>query len=342
MKKLKIKFVGPGINIIKGDSEAGKTALFRFIKLVVFNRPTNSAKKFTSSGKKTYRGKIVTTEGSVTRTTRKYIVEKNENKQILTSFGKDVPDPVTKTLNLKPINFQSQFNHNYIIFQNESQAAKTLEKAFGNEDQEKLIKELKKWISEAKSDYKHHLKNKKECKETIKRLSRIKEFKEEIEEIRELEENIESIENEMKDISKLLQTLEKIEKEKIDLDFIEYCFSECKAIEELDKKVSECSNELRNLGNLIHTLENTESSIKLERISNWLQESHRLYFLDEKINKLDDQISRIKPLIKQLDECEDIKEIKVMIEKCEEEIKNTLNRIPECPFMNICERRDKK
>src|SRR5665647_764854 len=55
----------PGVNVIIGSSDSGKTAILRAIKKVVFNRPLGDS--FISNWAKEYFIRITTSEDTITR-----------------------------------------------------------------------------------------------------------------------------------------------------------------------------------------------------------------------------------------------------------------------------------
>src|SRR5437868_1166338 len=101
-KLSRLEFV-PGVNILIGDTNSGKSSIIRALYWLVNNRP---------SGQSFINGKecsvsIETDKGSVTRCRlpfNGYLV--NDTK--FTAIGTSVPSEVVEILNLSDINFQLQ------------------------------------------------------------------------------------------------------------------------------------------------------------------------------------------------------------------------------------------
>lgn len=97
----------PGVNALVGNSDSGKSAIYRALQWVVSNRPVQT------DGLKTWYGEMV----SVTITTDDHVVTRKRTKTKnlyivdgveLKSFGTGVPQEVVDALNLKGINFSPQ------------------------------------------------------------------------------------------------------------------------------------------------------------------------------------------------------------------------------------------
>ena len=105
----------PGVNIIVGTSDAGKTAVIRAIRLVAFNKPSGDSYRSTWGGET--KVEIDTDTHTITR--RKH---KGENQYILSgldtpfaAFGNKVPAEVEMALNLTEINVQQQMDAPFLL-----------------------------------------------------------------------------------------------------------------------------------------------------------------------------------------------------------------------------------
>lgn len=111
-KKTTLEF-DPGMNVIIGTTDSGKTAVLRALKLVIWNRPRGNAYNSWWGGSSKVR--IITEENTITRiknTKRNaYILDKTK----LTAMGTKVPDEVTKALNINEINFQQQLDPPFLL-----------------------------------------------------------------------------------------------------------------------------------------------------------------------------------------------------------------------------------
>jgi exonuclease SbcC len=122
----------PGVNVICGSSDSGKSAIMRALEWAVTNRPSGDA--FRRWDTEETRVSIETDEGfSVSRikgkTENRYMVTNNEHEElILKAFWQDVPDEVSETLNLCDLNFQHQQDSPFLLSENAGEVGRQLNK----------------------------------------------------------------------------------------------------------------------------------------------------------------------------------------------------------------------
>ena len=126
----------PGVNIIVGPSDCGKTVVFRALNWLINNRPGGN--EFESWGGGAPLVNIKVDDHAITRTRKKstniYALDKEEFK----AFGTSVPDPIQKVLNLTNIN--GKWTHEMYALE-------------GNPDMSQLAKDYKAEIVSGKIVY---------------------------------------------------------------------------------------------------------------------------------------------------------------------------------------------
>jgi len=128
----------PGVNIICGKSNDGKSAIRRAICWVADNRPLgvgmiryyyiNGEKHLTEEALaelvKDANGKIITVSRSKTKNSNgKYTIADGESKISLSSFGQAPPPEVLDVINLNEINIQRQLSPYFLAFDPPGQVA---------------------------------------------------------------------------------------------------------------------------------------------------------------------------------------------------------------------------
>ena len=99
--------LSPGVNVILGPSDVGKSAIIRAIRWVTFNRPAGDA--FIRDGCKDTEVTLgVAPDQTVTRAKGTKGNTYHVNDAELKAFGSNVPADVSTVLNLSEINFQGQ------------------------------------------------------------------------------------------------------------------------------------------------------------------------------------------------------------------------------------------
>jgi len=139
-KETKLDF-HPGVNIILGSSDSGKTAIIRAIRWLVFNRP--SGDEFRSYWGGDTKVKINLFSGDNVERVRsnkenKYVVNDSSLKALKT----DVPEDVSMLLNLSLINIQQQMDSSFLLSETSGVAANFFSQIVHLEKINETIKKL--------------------------------------------------------------------------------------------------------------------------------------------------------------------------------------------------------
>jgi AAA15 family ATPase/GTPase len=107
----------PGVNIIVGETDKGKTAIIRALRWVVWNRPSGDSIRSNWGGKTMVR--LETEEGLVVRSkdkVDKYLLGILEKKILeFKAFGTSVPEEINEFLNINEINLQEQLDVHFLL-----------------------------------------------------------------------------------------------------------------------------------------------------------------------------------------------------------------------------------
>lgn len=148
-KKSVLEF-DPGVNIIIGKTDSGKSAIIRSLKFVTFNKPTgDSFLPLYWEGKT--KVKVVTDSGEVIRnkgSQNSYVV----NGTKLTAFGTNVPDEVQKVLNMNEVNFQYQIDLPFLISNTSGEVGQFLNRIANLSVIDVAIKKIKSWLKSLNND----------------------------------------------------------------------------------------------------------------------------------------------------------------------------------------------
>jgi len=114
----------PGLNAIVGPSDCGKSVVFRALNWVINNRP--SGNEFHSWWGSDPLVRIGIGKENITRSRNKsknlYIL----GRQAFEAFGSNVPDEISKVLNISDINFQFQLDDPFLFGQTPGNIARKL------------------------------------------------------------------------------------------------------------------------------------------------------------------------------------------------------------------------
>lgn len=160
-RKTELVFV-PGVNVILGTSDSGKTAILRALRWVTTNKPGGDEFRSKWGGETSVT--ITTTEGHVTRTKNTSensykLMDGTGDESIFLAFGANVPEPISNFLNLTEVNLQQQLDAPFLLSDTPGQVAAYFNKIAGidiidtaNKLAQKEISSTKKMIELRETD----------------------------------------------------------------------------------------------------------------------------------------------------------------------------------------------
>jgi len=100
------------VNVVVGNSDSGKSSIIRALKWLVFHKPSGDEMRSHWGGKTSV--ELITDDCTVIKSKDKeqeYILGDTHFK----AFGTNVPDEITKALNLSDINLQQQLDQSFLL-----------------------------------------------------------------------------------------------------------------------------------------------------------------------------------------------------------------------------------
>ena len=136
----------PGVNIIVGSSDSGKTAIIRAFRWLITNRPSGDAFRSNWGGDTLV--EIIMENAEIgrykTKSDNSYILEESEFK----AMGTNVPDEILDALNLNEINLQQQLDSPFLLSNSPGEVAQHFNKVANLEQIDVGIKRLISWVKE--------------------------------------------------------------------------------------------------------------------------------------------------------------------------------------------------
>ena len=206
-----LEFV-PGTNVIIGESDAGKSAIFRAINWVITNRPLGDG--FRSDWGGDTRVVIYTAEGDVierikTATRNVYVI----NGKPLTAFGSEVPEQVSEILRMDEANIQSQMDVPFLLAVSPGEAARLLNKAASIDDIDYTISNLRSEYQKVSNNIKFNEGKLKDYEEKIKEYDNIPILEGKLEQLEEAEKELEKHEQKLGKLTQLVAGVIRIHSE---------------------------------------------------------------------------------------------------------------------------------
>lgn len=328
----KTLFLKKGVNVIIGDTDAGKSAIIRALYMLIMNQPRSGERIFQNK----YDSKTLTIQikddrhNIIKRVGKKYYL----NGSLMKAIGTDIPAPVVELLPFKDINWQKQLDPHFLVLQTGGGAAKILNASSGMEDQETIMKMLKSDISDHKSNIKHFIANNKECHETIVRLKPVVRLMMQAKSVKSLQRQSDQLNNEIVDLNKLIKDIETYQ---IDPEIYVIISDISSAINQVESKTIE-SNQLdssiKQIHSLITQLKDVQKVAGKSLICNKLIHSTNLIIA--KAKRYDDLQIMIKHLTNIIDQIEQAtknrKHYQTQLERIENEFYQNLWDAGQCPY----------
>ena len=276
----------PGVNIIVGNTDSGKSAIIQALKWLVFNRPSGDS--FRSSwGGDTQVGVVIGTGvGDIyvarakSEKENEYFIGdiKSEDHSEFKAIKTDVPEEIKRALNLNEINLQTQFESHFLLSKSPGEVAQHFNKVAHLDKIDTGLSNVQRWIREIQSrmsmddirmgelvDNLLEYDDLPAIEKKVKKLERIitkrNEKKNQEVVLDRLVNNIELLEEEIKEIKEVIPMGEAVD-------------SLLKIDEKADKIMTE-ENKLWNLVLNISDLEKTQ--LKYERALDKLEEQFHKY-----------------------------------------------------------------
>jgi exonuclease SbcC len=116
----------PGVNIITGASQAGKTAILRALYWLLHNRPSGDRIR-SSFAKGATKVMVETSEGdSIWHVKDDKINSYALGNEVFDKIGRDIPDMVQRALRISELNVQKQLDEPFLVTSSAGEVAKTI------------------------------------------------------------------------------------------------------------------------------------------------------------------------------------------------------------------------
>lgn len=116
----------PGVNLIVGQSDSGKTAIIRALKWLATNRPLGDGFVSWDCKGKTVVEVLLDDGAIIKHEPGKYSLTNGKDKQEWSAIGTTVPEAVTQALNLSELSWQSQMDAPFLLSASPGEVARTM------------------------------------------------------------------------------------------------------------------------------------------------------------------------------------------------------------------------
>jgi DNA repair exonuclease SbcCD ATPase subunit len=274
----------PGLNIIVGNSDSGKTAIIRALRWLIKNRPGGDAFRSTWGGETQIT--LTTEEGDVITRSKGDRNLYTLNDLEFEAFKTDVPEEILTVLNMGEINLQSQFDMPFLLNSTPGEIAAHFNKLAHIEKIDTSTKKINSFIDQINQTIKRDESILKNSEEELKEFENLDEIETQLEVLEELEKQMIQKANSKTKLLKLIQDIQNIDSD----------IEEASKIVEYEKSVDS-----------ILTTFDAKSAKEKER--------RELLHLTEDITGINTQIAKFRQLLTLENPVNDLLELYVKIEE---------------------------
>lgn len=263
------------VNVIVGETDAGKSAIIKALRLVINNKP--SGDEFIS-----YWDSSTQVKAKVGRKIAKrvkgnknlYYINKNKFK----SFGQSVPEQVSKLFNISNVNIQHQLDMPFLLSESPGEVARYFNKIVNLDIIDRSLKNASDRIRKETRELSTKKDQRDSLKKSLKKYDWLVDAEDKLRKLEQTQRSINKINKQIDKISTLITDIEELK-----LDRTKFArlikakpkvYKLIKLAEEIDKK----SSRYDELSELIESIEETGKHIKAKT-----KEKGRL---EKKFNKL--------------------------------------------------------
>lgn len=199
----------PGINVVVGASDSGKSAIVRALRWLVWNKPGGDAFRSTWGG-----DTVVTlqldTGSQVRRVRTSKINEYSIDNEVYHAFGSEPPEDVQKLLNFAEINLQQQLDRPFLLDNSPGQVAQYLNSVAHLDVIDRATSSINGWVRGLNTQLKHLEEQQSKFQERLEEFAYLPEMESDIQGLEKCERELSVLSETRAALFKALSAIEDI------------------------------------------------------------------------------------------------------------------------------------
>lgn len=271
----------PGVNVLIGNSRAGKTSIIRALRWIIYNRPSGEAFRSHWGGDTTASIQIGDTQIHRIRNTNfnGYSIDlidpktSNEHTEQFEALGTTVPESIQKVLNITDLNFQQQLDSPFLLSMSPGKVAQYLNELVNLDlidrseaHVNKEIRERKRSITSVETELSH-------INLELEKFKDLNQWDEELCCLEKHDRNIEELINTCNNLEKLCDEIDITKQKTSKIQWIEPAKEEWQSIQKKIDSLKEKEHKRGLLRTCIQDIESCAESVnayskEIKRITN--------------------------------------------------------------------------
>jgi DNA repair protein SbcC/Rad50 len=210
--KKSILNLDPGVNVIIGSSDTGKTAILRALRWLVWNRPQGEAFRSNWGGDTSVK---IYTEENVIKRVRGFQNQYYVNKLELNAVKAEVPAEVSTILNMEEVNLQTQFARPFLLDSSSGEVAQYFNQTVHLDKIDSSVRSIQHWVRQLNQDIESNKSRLEDLEINLSDFDGLDALEEKVQVIEHLDKTRNSLESKKYNINLRrgeIQTLDKEEK----------------------------------------------------------------------------------------------------------------------------------
>lgn len=289
-KESELKF-DPGVNIIVGSSDSGKSAIFRSLIWVLTNRPLGNAYMRWNTKQTSVNLNIDGQDIERYKTASKNLYKINGSEFIA---GQEVPEEVTKILKMSSINIHPQIGKLFLLESSPGEVAQFFNDIAGLSDIDISMKNLQSDLRKYSRDLETYKNREKELKEELQEYDYINDMEMDLQQVEKKQELVAEIKEQKERLNKIYDTIMNYRIKLTELEIKEQALPKINETEQIINEYTKINEQINRLSKLIQDIQECNSKIEELQV-----QEQALPKINE-VQKKEDEIEKIKQNIKAL------------------------------------------
>ena len=321
----------PGVNVIVGASDSGKTAIIRALRWLIWNRPNGEAFRSTWGGDT--RVEIQVDDNIIVRGKTKDIPNLySVNTKVLQAFKTDVPEQVQKYLNVDETNLQQQLDAPFLISSSPGEVASYFNRIAHLDQIDTGLKSIQADIRRVTGEIQSDKDRVEELKENARAYAYLEWAEIELEVLEKDQELLQKKMNAWTKLKDLTKSIGEVEEEIEQASALLPFEKEVDQILSLHKSRKEKEEEHTALHQICETLSGIDSDLRsLNNVIQFEKEVDKVLTEINRVANLEEKVRSFKVLIRDIKQIDtDLDELERNIEELEQQFHDEMP--DQCPL----------
>lgn len=249
--------LAPGVNVIIGTSDAGKSAIFRALNWLLTNRPLGKA--YVRWKAKECKVGINLNDTTIQRIKSSKNVYTIDDQEYIA--GQDVPEQIAKTLQVSQTNIQHQISPPFLLASSPGEVAQFFNDIAGLSDIDKSMKNIQSNLRKLDRDVKTYQEQEQQLKGDLQQYEYLDQAEEEITALEANEERSTQLTKQIGRLGQLLQQVGKYQQDISELEQIAQAIDPIFSALEMYEQKSDLEQKHNRLSKLIYDAKKYEELI---------------------------------------------------------------------------------